>query len=140
MEEGRRSWTNTYIGTFNLLSKSSYGYISFMNIKFEVENHLECLEYAPKIWNFFIMVPSSEVVCSSKSQWSEGSGGLLSMTILLFVLFWGEVRSPFFCFFCFSSLAFVEGGQRYSSSLDCQGKGRESPLCGTFSFHFIFMM
>lgn len=91
-----------------------------LNLK--LKTHLECLKYVPKNWDFLIMVTSS-VFCSSKSQWSEGSGGLLSMTILLL-----------FCFFCSSSLAFVEGGQRYSSSFDCQGKGRRVLFLALFLF------
>ncbi len=68
-----------------------------LNLK--LKTHLECLEYVPKKWHFFIMVPSNKVVCSSKSQWSEGSGGLLSMTILLFFCFGQEWEVPFFVSF-----------------------------------------
>ncbi len=104
-----------------------------LNLK--LKTHLECLEYVPKNWDFSIMVPSSEGVCSSKSQWSEGSGGLSSMTILLLFCFGEKWEVPFFyCFFCSSSLVFVDGGQRYYSSFDCQGKGMRVLFLAFFLF------
>jgi hypothetical protein len=109
-----------------------------MNVKFEVENHLECLEYAPKIWNFFIMVPSSEVVCSSKSQWSEESNRvLLSMTIFLLFCFGEKWEVPLFVSFLLHLWLLYKDDKGILLLLIVKARGGVSSSWHYFfSFHF----
>ncbi len=108
-----------------------------LNLK--LNTHLECLGYVPKNWDFCIMVPSREVVCSSKSQWSEESEYCRQWQSFFFSVL-GRSGKSLFLFLFFFIFGYCRRTTKVFFFFWLSRQGEECPLLGTISFHFIFMM